>query len=107
MTRLRFLLTAILSVLGALIPWRWKRGDRSRSFESGVRGLNVKIYPMEIVSNDLATWDHFTCTLMTKDGKWQWRTADGREMSPVFDSQEEAAGFHSGMGHSVTIRENA
>ncbi len=40
-------------------------------------------------------------SLKTKDGKWQWRTDDGQEMSPVFDSEEEALASHANHGNGT------
>lgn len=37
-------------------------------------------------------------TLMQKDGKFQWRSGGGIEMSPVFDDKESAESYRVGKG---------
>ncbi len=100
MTRLQFLLTSILSALGSLVPWRRKRTCRDKILST----LDGK--PPFLLGFDPAFGpDHsvFTYTLQTNDGKWQWRTVDGREMSPVFDSLSVAEKFNSNTGQWVMI----
>ncbi len=84
MTRLQFLLTSILSALGSLIPWRRKRDYRSK-----IIATYDDMPPYQF------GYTAITYTLMTKDGKWQWRTDDGREMSPLFNTIEEAVASKS------------
>lgn len=66
MTRLQFLLASLLASVASFFPTKKLR-------EYPYIHYSTRIY-----------------ALTTKDGKWQWRTFSGIEMSPVFDSKQSA-----------------
>lgn len=72
MNRLRFLIVSTLVFLGTFIPWRRK---------------------YKVTDEPSFGYTEITYTLKTKDGKWQWRTDDGADMSPVFDSKKAAMAY--------------
>ncbi len=109
MNRLQFLATSILSSLATLIPWKRRRNSRDKILAcfdgmppySADELRSSKPFFMTIrktihqQSGEVEPFGYIETryTLMNSHGKWQWRTDTGLEMSPLFDTEEEALAF--------------